>query len=90
MPSLKSPVLFQPFEKEELLVGSPLMVEKWEVKFVEDVVVLGVLLLVGEAGGTVVSLRSEQLGGLADITLALVTLDFIGGIHYVLDGGRFT
>ncbi len=60
------------------------MVEEGEIEFVEDVVVWGVGVLVGEAGGTVVGVGSEQFGGLADVALALVALDFVGRVHYVL------
>jgi hypothetical protein len=50
------------------------------------VILLGEVVEVGETGGAVVCLEGEDFGGLADIPLAVVALDFVGGVHDVLGG----
>jgi hypothetical protein len=64
--------------------------EQREVKFIDDMVWSVVFRLVSEAGRTVVADWVQQFGSFADVTLAVVTLDFVGRIHDVLNGDMRT
>lgn len=77
-------VLFESFEEEEFLLGGPLVVVEGEVQFIDDAILGRVVFEVGEAGAAVVALLHHDLGGLGDVSLAVVALDLVGGVQDVL------
>ena len=83
-------LLFKSFKKEKLLISRPVSFKKWKIQFIDDSILLGELILVGEARATVVNLFDHDLGGFGDIALAIIALYLIGGIEYVLDRERCT
>lgn len=83
-------VLLESLEEEEFLVGRPLLLEEGEIEFIDDAVLLGELVEIGEAGAAVVGLVDHDLGGLGDVALAFVALDLVGGVEDVLSGRRST
>jgi hypothetical protein len=83
-------LLLKSFEEEEFLVGSPFLFEEWEVEFIDDSILLGELLEIGEAGAAVVGVLDHHLRGLGDVTLALVALDLVGRVQDVLSSPPLT
>jgi hypothetical protein len=79
-------VLLEALEEKQLLLGSPVVVVEGEIEAVDDVILGGVLVEVGEAAEAVVGLAAEDLDGLGDVPLALVALYLVGGVEYVLHG----
>lgn len=79
-------VLLQSFKKEEFLFGVPIVIVEGEVEAIDDVILSGVVIEVGEAAETVIRVPSEYFDGLGDIAFALVTLDLVGGVEDVLRG----
>jgi hypothetical protein len=78
-------VLFKSFEEEKFLISCPILLEKREVKLIDDSILLWVLFDVGEARGAIVSLIDHDFGGLGDIAFALIALYFIGWIENILN-----
>lgn len=77
-------VLFEALEEEELLLGSPFVVVEGVVELVDDVILGGVVIEVGEATHAVVAVLPQDLGALADVPFALVALRLVGGVQDVL------
>jgi hypothetical protein len=79
-------VLLQSFKEEQFLFCGPIVIVEGEVEAIDDVILCGVLIEVGEAAEAVIRVPSEYLDGLGDIAFALVTLDLVGGVQDVLTG----
>jgi hypothetical protein len=83
-------LLFKAFKEEELFLGSPIVVIEGKVEAIDDVILGGVVVEVGEAAEAVVGLSSEYLDGLGDVALALIALYLVGRVEDVLSGGGGT
>lgn len=77
-------LLLESLEHEELLVGSPVALEKRVVQLVDDVVHFGEHLQVAETSHTVVVVGGQDFRVLADVLLAYVALDFVRGVQDIL------
>ena len=90
MPKLNQLLLLEPLEEHEFLISSPSLIEERIVQFIDDVVVLRELIMVGKATHAEVTLLSKHLRRLADVPAAVVALYFIGGVDDVLGEGGDT
>lgn len=75
-------LLLEFFKKKKFLVCSSLIIEKREVKFIDLNVRDG---YVGVARGTVIAWRNKYLCIFSDVSLAVITLNFIGRVQDILN-----
>ena len=62
------------------------MIEDGKIKFINYMVLSAIIRLIGKARSTEIVFGGYDLGGFADVTFAVVALDFIGWIHDILYG----
>jgi hypothetical protein len=81
---MSNKILFKPFEEQQLLISSPILLEKGEVELIDNSILLRVLFEIRKARRAIVSLFYHNFGGFGDISFALVTLYLIGRIQDIL------
>jgi hypothetical protein len=71
----------------ELLICSPILIDKWVIEFIDDMVLLRELLSRGKASHTIVSVLGQNFCTFCDVPPAFVALNLVGRAEDVLSGG---
>lgn len=66
------------------------MVENWVIELVDDVILIGKLVYIGEAADTKIVFFCQDFSVFADISLAFVALYLIGRVDDVLSKSEST
>jgi len=60
------------------------MIKQWKIQFIHNMILLRITLLIRKARTAIIQILMQYFRGLCNISLALVALYFVGGIHNIL------